>query len=199
MRGEALYTGNVDCIRQIVAADGVLGLWRGHTIMCAREALAFGTYFSTYEFVKAGLGQAGLSGASAQMAAGATTGAVTWFVVCPLDVIKSRVQTAMPLPRPLAAGERKPHATAQQVAADLFAESKARGSRPWYEWGPFSAVLLSCCLVCSPSLACHCMLRVMFYRGVGPAMARGIPTNAVLFLTYETIVANWRIQGEGLT
>ena len=33
--------------------------------------------------------------------------------------------------------------------------------------------------------------RGYFYRGVGPAVLRGVPSNAVLFFTYETVVSNW--------
>ena len=29
------------------------------------------------------------------------------------------------------------------------------------------------------------------YKGAGPAMMRGVPANAVLFVTYETIIDNW--------
>lgn len=46
------YAGNLDCIKQIVAKDGLRGLYRGQMIMMARESLAFGTYFTTYDLVK---------------------------------------------------------------------------------------------------------------------------------------------------
>lgn len=32
-----------------------------------------------------------------------------------------------------------------------------------------------------------------FYRGVGPAVLRGIPCNACLFLVYEQIVRAWPV------
>jgi solute carrier family 25 carnitine/acylcarnitine transporter 20/29 len=73
------YAGNIDCIRQIVTCDGLAGVYRGHTIMCLRESLAFGVYFSTYAGVKRRLSVwGGMGNAQVQMSAGAITGAVTW-------------------------------------------------------------------------------------------------------------------------
>eukprot|EP01047_Picozoa_sp_COSAG01_P066696 COSAG01_NODE_9260_length_2500_cov_10.617545_1_plen_289_part_00 len=152
--GQALYDGNIDCVRQIVARDGPLGLWRGYTIMTMRESLAFGVYFSTYDGVKEQLSVAfGSCNAGVQMAAGAVSGAATWSAVCPLDVIKTRIQTT--------GSDSHCHgaATITAVTRQLLSESNG-GVR-------------------------------QFYTGIGPAVMRGVPSNAVVFVVYETIISRW--------
>ena len=45
--GRRLYTGYVDCVRSLVASDGVTSLYRGNASMALRDGPAFGVYFAT--------------------------------------------------------------------------------------------------------------------------------------------------------
>lgn len=94
--GHRAYAGNIDCIRSIVRAEGVPGLYRGNVSMMLREAPAFGIYFSMYEATKRSLCPELAKGESepmwVQAAGGATTGAVTWAAVMPVDVVSTRIQ-----------------------------------------------------------------------------------------------------------
>jgi hypothetical protein len=102
-KGEiALGAGNVAVARQLLREGGVLALYRGQTTMLCRETLAFATYFTVYEVVKRGFNPYMSSSEGSQVAnpmfvqmfAGAVTGICTWGLVCPIDVLKTRVQTA---------------------------------------------------------------------------------------------------------
>ena len=114
------YTGAIDCVRQTLTKRGIAGLYCGQAIMCVREPVAFGVYFGCYDAVKryvcastvqmsgrsayslvmlhvlcSGLCAAtGLddNSAAVQCTAGAATGMATWLTVCPVDVVKSRIQ-----------------------------------------------------------------------------------------------------------
>ena len=44
------YAGNIDCIRQVVRADGIGGLYKGFAITALREVPAFGIYFFVYRY-----------------------------------------------------------------------------------------------------------------------------------------------------
>jgi len=96
--GSRRYTGTVDCMKQIVRAEGLPGLYRGNVSMILREAPAFGFFFSVYEGTKRTLCPHLRPGDSEPMwveaAGGAVTGAATWTAVMPLDVVSTRIQAA---------------------------------------------------------------------------------------------------------
>jgi len=107
------YKGPVDAAVSIVRQYGVTrGLFRGMGVTLWRETPAFGLYFATYDTIKDRVESflreqeeshpipAHLHAWSASALAGGLSGALTWFVVYPFDVIKSRIQTS-PLERNL--------------------------------------------------------------------------------------------------
>lgn len=92
-----------DCMKRILRNEGGLrGLYRGFGITLARDCPAFATYFFTYEWMIGNLQQKSKKNQSAlateqpstfdMLAAGGTAGALSWLVIYPLDVIKSRIQ-----------------------------------------------------------------------------------------------------------
>jgi len=91
------YAGNIDCIRRIVAAEGVTGLYRGNVAMMARET-CFGIWFASYDAIKGTAGRAvgrgaGDEGPLVEAISGAAAGCATWAPIYPIDVVKSRIQT----------------------------------------------------------------------------------------------------------
>ena len=92
------------------------GLYRGWCVTAWREVPAFGAYFALYDIFKDSLScffakRAGITvtemasqnhtAAWASSAlAGGTTGALTWIMIYPFDIIKTRIQTA-PMDTPL--------------------------------------------------------------------------------------------------
>ncbi|EFN50961.1 hypothetical protein CHLNCDRAFT_141587 [Chlorella variabilis] len=115
------YRGPVDCLRQTVQQEGLRGLMRGLSGTMAREIPGNAIYFSTYRLLRYWV-SGGDPAATAAAASGATVaaasqprsllaflvdsasavvcgglaGMVMWAAVLPLDVAKTRIQTAYP-------------------------------------------------------------------------------------------------------
>ena len=107
-----IYKGPVQATRSIVGSHGLAGLYRGWIVTCWRELPAFGAYFAFYDFAKDRINtffakQAGVDEKEASTGfaehshtwvasalAGGSTGAITWAMVYPFDIIKTRIQTA---------------------------------------------------------------------------------------------------------
>lgn len=153
------YDGNVDCLRRIVRAEGVSGIYRGNVTMMLREGPAFGVYFSVYEGTKRllcpNIEAGGHEPVWVEALGGATTGAITWITVMPVDVVCTRVQC---LPERYANGNvcnTPPEQRSLRFhALSIYREQGVAG----------------------------------FYRGLGVAVLRGVVLNAVLFPVYETVV-----------
>lgn len=98
------YKGPVQAAKSIVGSHGIRGLYRGFNSTLIREVPAFGAYFSVYDAVKDAVNsyfdthpENGTSSQHSWMAsafAGGVSGSVTWAMVYPIDVIKTRIQTS---------------------------------------------------------------------------------------------------------
>mmetsp|Transcript_46829 Transcript_46829/g.69643 ORF Transcript_46829/g.69643 Transcript_46829/m.69643 type:complete len:314 (-) Transcript_46829:1333-2274(-) len=104
-----LFKGPTDAAKSIFRSHGIRGLYRGYVVTMWREIPAFGAYFSVYDIVKDRCSswlaeRAGEESTShtwiASAFAGGVTGSVTWFLIYPMDIIKTRIQTA-PLDAPV--------------------------------------------------------------------------------------------------
>jgi len=91
-----LYNTNKDCINSIVKNTGIKGLFSGFTSTCFREALRFGAYFSSYDYIRAKSGDS----LYAIINAGGFAGAISWLVSYPIDVIKTKLQSLPVYPNP---------------------------------------------------------------------------------------------------
>lgn len=91
-----VYRGNLDCIRKVIASEGLSGLYRGNVSMMYREGLAYAIYFSMYEATKRSvcptLRPEETEPMWVQAVGGAVTGGFMWAAVMPMDVISTRVQ-----------------------------------------------------------------------------------------------------------
>ncbi|KAF5306134.1 hypothetical protein FQR65_LT07410 [Abscondita terminalis] len=83
--------GPLECFKKIYKSEGVKGLFRGVTITATREVPAFSSYFVTYEILTRSNDNRETSTAT-MLFAGGMAGCVSWAIVYPVDVIKSRLQ-----------------------------------------------------------------------------------------------------------
>jgi solute carrier family 25 carnitine/acylcarnitine transporter 20/29 len=83
--------GPVECLRTIYAHEGFRGIFRGLNMTILREIPAFSSYFLTYEWLTRTEDGGPISTAT-MLAAGGVAGTVSWVIVYPVDVIKSRMQ-----------------------------------------------------------------------------------------------------------
>jgi solute carrier family 25 carnitine/acylcarnitine transporter 20/29 len=97
-RRGVVYKDSFDATRKIVANHGIAGLYRGLIATCCRQGPAFGIYFTSYGIIKEWGQQQHVFGNewTACVFAGGTAGAISWGVVYPFDLLKSRIQ-ALPL------------------------------------------------------------------------------------------------------
>lgn len=90
------YQGPLHAVRHILQHHGVTRLFQGFSSTALREIPAFGVYFASYDALK-DLAVAHLGTSSSWLAsawAGGCAGSLTWAMVYPVDVIKTRIQTA---------------------------------------------------------------------------------------------------------
>jgi len=101
------FRGPIDAARTIVRSHGIQGIYRGFGCTLVREIPAFGAYFAVYDAVKDAANRYLDSHNSssekhrwlASAFAGGVSGSFTWAMIYPVDVIKTRIQTA-PLDQP---------------------------------------------------------------------------------------------------
>ena len=103
------FKGPASAARYIVQKHGVRRLFQGWWVTCLREVPAFGLYFSVYDYLKDKCNSY-LSAIEhptdsriyhshtwlSSAIAGGSAGAVTWGIVYPVDIVKTKIQT-MPL------------------------------------------------------------------------------------------------------
>ncbi|CAM9997847.1 unnamed protein product [Pylaiella littoralis] len=93
------YHGPIDCAMKLVKAQGVGSLFQGSCVTAIRDTPSLGLYFASYEGLKDRLERRwGLGEQASSFWAGGLAGAISWFVIYPLDVVKS-VQQASVDPR----------------------------------------------------------------------------------------------------
>lgn len=89
--------------RQIVRRKGFFGLWSGLRCHTIRETLGTSIYFGTYETAKRVLnGNQNNTPASpmTHFMAGGICGVLSWLIVFPVDLVKSRLQKNVMMPEP---------------------------------------------------------------------------------------------------
>eukprot|EP01024_Parvocaulis_polyphysoides_P029813 TRINITY_DN27042_c1_g2_i1.p1 TRINITY_DN27042_c1_g2~~TRINITY_DN27042_c1_g2_i1.p1 ORF type:complete len:290 (-),score=26.86 TRINITY_DN27042_c1_g2_i1:285-1154(-) len=93
MPGQSTYVGALPMLYKIIRNEGIQGLYRGLTITAIRDVPSFGVYFAVYEACKFNQ-HFNNDHMISHFVAGGIAGVVSWAVVYPFDVIKSRIQSS---------------------------------------------------------------------------------------------------------
>ena len=123
-----LYSGPLACIRQL----GVTGVYRGLSVTAMREAIAYGSWFLTFELAmqsdakRNGVERKDIPSWKVALYGG-IAGEMLWLSSYPLDVVKSKMQTD-------GFGSARKYGTWLQCAGDMWAKEGARGF--WRGIGP---------------------------------------------------------------
>jgi len=92
-KDKIIYKGPYDCVKHILATQGVRGLFVGGVPLCGR-AYGLGLYAVFYEYLKV---NTPISNIGVRLfVAGGTAGLLQWWAVIPLDVLKARMQADDP-------------------------------------------------------------------------------------------------------
>ncbi|KAL8677200.1 MAG: hypothetical protein Q9186_006342, partial [Xanthomendoza sp. 1 TL-2023] len=176
-----LYNGPVDCVRKLVRqGGGIAGVYRGQTVTVAREGMAYGVWFLTFEYLMrlhSDLTSTPRSSISAPLIAlyGGLAGETLWLSSYPFDVIKSKMQSD---------GFRQPEtATLDKIKKNSgkVNDEKEGGRREgqvkryrnlrdcvkqtWREEGGRG-----------------------FWKGIGPTCVRALPVSAGTFIVVEMVM-----------
>jgi len=92
------YKSSWDCFRKIYKSEGIRGLSRGLVCTLWRETPGFGVYFLTFDYFclcSADYYNIDVNevGPVTVLLSGGLSGQIGWFLCCPLDVVKSRLQS----------------------------------------------------------------------------------------------------------
>ncbi len=93
-RAQLTSSSVLSCFRHLIRTEGSRGLYRGLMATIARDAPAFATYFSCFELILNLTKSSSSSPPSTLhlLLSGGTAGAMSWLVIYPVDVVKSRIQ-----------------------------------------------------------------------------------------------------------
>lgn len=94
--GEVIYRNGFHATKHIYENYGITGLFRGTAATALRQSPSFAVYFTVYNSLKDKAAAYEKDSLLISMAAGGIAGSLSWAVVYPVDLIKSRIQ-AMPL------------------------------------------------------------------------------------------------------
>ncbi|XP_054710512.1 mitochondrial basic amino acids transporter-like [Uloborus diversus] len=88
-----LYKNPLDCLIKTFRNDGLFGFYRGLATTIMRDAPGFGVYFAGYEFLTEKVTDSkGNVNTLSLLCVGGLAGVMSWIVIYPFDVIKSRLQ-----------------------------------------------------------------------------------------------------------
>lgn len=93
-----VYDGPWHAVRQTYREAGLAGVNKGIAVTLARDLPAFGLYFAVFDFAcqrimrSRGLGDVNELGSAMIGLSGGVAGALSWLLVYPIDVVKSRIQ-----------------------------------------------------------------------------------------------------------
>jgi len=98
--GKKIQPTNVLALtKQIVKAEGLKGLYRGGVITILREVPGNAIYFGVYDIIKNSFSESTRHSPLTTLFAGATAGLLSWGMVYPQDILKTRLQCDVGLTR----------------------------------------------------------------------------------------------------
>ncbi|KAJ9648843.1 hypothetical protein H2201_008282 [Coniosporium apollinis] len=161
--------------RDVWKYEGVKGLYHGGVITSIRDAVGYGFYFWSYELCKqtwASPEDSDRETAIKIMLCGGLAGIVTWTSIFPLDVIKTRVQTASSERLPEQAGLLRDGQAALRVEDGRRVGTLEVARRTYQHEGVG-----------------------VFFRGLGICNIRAFIVNAVQWAVYEWMMQAIRVKG----
>mmetsp|Transcript_3962 Transcript_3962/g.6200 ORF Transcript_3962/g.6200 Transcript_3962/m.6200 type:complete len:285 (-) Transcript_3962:170-1024(-) len=95
---ECQYRGTLHAARDIIRTGGITGIYRGYVSTLYREVPAFGAYFMTYYCMMDAIDDK-LGDVLPSFIAGGAAGAVSWIMIYPIDIAKTKIQMSDSSPR----------------------------------------------------------------------------------------------------
>jgi solute carrier family 25 carnitine/acylcarnitine transporter 20/29 len=81
-------------MKRILKTEGLKGLFRGLNITILRDSSSYGFYFLSFEYLRRKGKQNGIDNQIfVDLVCGGIAGSLSWFLIMPFDVVKSRIQS----------------------------------------------------------------------------------------------------------
>jgi Mitochondrial carrier protein len=189
------YRGSGDALKSIVRHEGIGALFYGYKATLYRDvpfsALQFLFYEQEQNLAKFMVGGNDI-GLGLELLTGASAGCMAGVITCPLDVVKTRIQTQVNPSRRTAASQSSSKATGKGSSAVKISTSSSRHistSSPSTTLKPPSAATLDTSSVLTG-------LRIIYrtegtrglFRGVGPRAVWTSFQSGCMFLMYQTFL-----------
>lgn len=88
-----LYKGPLHCLSSLYGSHGIRGVYKGMGATLTRDSFSYGVYFAAYEASKRKISKGKKEASPLDMfLAGGVAGVVSWLLIYPIDVVKSRIQ-----------------------------------------------------------------------------------------------------------
>ena len=120
----------LQCYSKLWRQNGIRGLYRGMAPMMLMEGLGRGSFFACYEYTKillsGGVDEASVS-LWCRMVAASVSGTISWALIYPLDVVKSRIQMAHPSAATAATSHPPAHLCMKDIICSIYKEAGLKG------------------------------------------------------------------------
>lgn len=88
-----IYRGPLHCLTTLYRQFGIRGVYKGMVPTLWRDSWSYGVYFAAYEEATKRIKGSAVSASPLQMfISGGFAGIVSWLLIYPVDVVKSRIQ-----------------------------------------------------------------------------------------------------------
>ncbi|CAI4222778.1 unnamed protein product [Auanema sp. JU1783] len=94
LKTKSLYRGPADCAIQTFKQEGLRGLFKGGNVMVVRNLIGYVAYIPVYELMLRNAKKRNINETLAQLLSGGIAGSVSWFSICPFEVVKNNIQTS---------------------------------------------------------------------------------------------------------
>ena len=206
------YRSTAHAVRTVVRQEGARALFHGYRATLYRDlpfsALQFAIYEKERELAKRWVGARDI-GIGFEIATGATAGCLAGIATCPLDVVKTRIQTqlpAAPLSSSSSSSSPPPASTAPRPVPPSSSSPSASRKRLISTSSPSTSVKRPGSLTLDTS-SVMTGLRAIYraegvpglFRGVGPRAVWTSIQSATMLVLYQAFLRqfdDWRLFGE---
>uniref|UniRef100_A0AC34RI26 Mitochondrial carrier protein n=1 Tax=Panagrolaimus sp. JU765 TaxID=591449 RepID=A0AC34RI26_9BILA len=121
---KAKYHGPLDCVKTLYKTGGIRALYHGGSVMAFRDFYGNLFYIPVYELIYRQLHKRDINDSLSQIIAGGTAGSTSWLSICPVEVVKNKIQTSSSV---------SPHKN--EIIETILTVFKTDGIRGFYRGG----------------------------------------------------------------
>uniref|UniRef100_A0AC35TMP0 Mitochondrial carrier protein n=1 Tax=Rhabditophanes sp. KR3021 TaxID=114890 RepID=A0AC35TMP0_9BILA len=90
---KASFSGPVNCATKLLRHKGLRGLYEGSGAMVVRDMIGYLFYIPVYEMLRRFFIGRKFNETATQLIAGGMAGSISWLSICPIEIVKNKIQT----------------------------------------------------------------------------------------------------------